>query len=394
MLEKIIEPKKQISKEQQIFSNKRLWQLIYPILVEQILILLVGIADTLIVSYAGESAVSGVSLVNQINNIFIIVFMSLASGGAVIVSQYIGRNELDKGKLSSGQLIMISFVISIIIGAILLVSREILLRFLFGKTEVDVMEASITYLTITVLSFPALAVHQACSAIFRSMAKTKITMYVSFLMNVINLSGNMIGVFLLKAGVKGVAIPSLISRCVAAFIMLVACFYRKNIIFVKFKYIFHFNKEIIKRILHIAIPNAIEGGLLEAAKVVLNSIVALFGTSQIAANGVSQNLFNMSSLFSSVMGPVFITVIGHILFHPCTFTLASGLRAAGDVKFTLYSGIFSTVVVRVLSAFILGIWLNMGVIGVTFSMVIDWSVRFTVNLLRYKSGKWKTFEVI
>lgn len=456
MLEKIIEPKKQISKEQQIFSNKRLWQLIYPILVEQILILLVGIADTLIVSYAGESAVSGVSLVNQINNIFIIVFMSLASGGAVIVSQYIGRNELDKGKLSSGQLIMISFVISIIIGAILLVSREILLRFLFGKTEVDVMEASITYLTITVLSFPALAVHQACSAIFRSMAKTKITMYVSFLMNVINLSGNMIGVFLLKAGVKGVAIPSLISRCVAAFIMLVACFYRKNIIFVKFKYIFHFNKEIIKRILHIAIPNAIEGGLLEAAKVVLNSIVALFGTSQIAANGVSQNLFNMSSLFSSVMGPVFITVIGQcvgakdyeaadyymkkllkisytgaiswnitfygiillviklydlteetvklilimclihnffsILFHPCTFTLASGLRAAGDVKFTLYSGIFSTVVVRVLSAFILGIWLNMGVIGVTFSMVIDWSVRFTVNLLRYKSGKWKTLD--
>jgi Na+-driven multidrug efflux pump len=223
-----LNPKKQILKEQQIFSNKRLWVLIYPILVEQALVLLVGIADTLIVSYAGESAISGVSLINQINNVFIVVFMSLASGGAVIVSQYIGRDDLDKGKLSSGQLIMISGLLSIGVGGILLISKKVLLRLLFGKIEEDVMIASITYLTITVLSFPALAVYQACSAIFRSMAKTKITMYVSFLMNIINLAGNMIGVFILKAGVAGVAIPSLISRCVAALIMLVFCFSKKK----------------------------------------------------------------------------------------------------------------------------------------------------------------------
>jgi putative MATE family efflux protein len=426
--------------------------------VEQALVLLVGIADTLIVSYAGESAISGVSLINQINNVFIVVFMSLASGGAVIVSQYIGRDDLDKGKLSSGQLIMISGLLSIGVGGILLISKKVLLRLLFGKIEEDVMIASITYLTITVLSFPALAVYQACSAIFRSMAKTKITMYVSFLMNIINLAGNMIGVFILKAGVAGVAIPSLISRCVAALIMLVFCFSKKNIIFVKFRYIFKFDRDIIKRILHIAIPNAIEGGLFEAAKVALSSIVALFGTSQIAANGISQNFWNMSALFTNVMGPVFITVIGQcvgakdyeaadyyfrkllrinytgaifwntafygitllvlqlydlseetvrlvtimvfihnffsIIFHPSTFALASGLRAAGDVKFTMYTGVFATLIVRVSFAFILGVWFNMGVIGVTFAMVIDWVVRFTFNIIRYKSGKWKTFVVI
>jgi len=199
LIKKIIEPKKQVLKEQQIFSNKRLWELIYPILVEQALMLLVGIADTLIISYAGESAVSGVSLVNQINSVFIIIFTALASGGAVIISQYIGRDDLDKGRLASGQLITISSIFSLMIVAIVLFSKKVLLRFLFGKVEADVMQASITYLTITALSFPALAVYQACSSIFRSMAKTKITMYVSLLMNVINLTGNIIGVFFFKS---------------------------------------------------------------------------------------------------------------------------------------------------------------------------------------------------
>ncbi|KAG4085967.1 mate-domain-containing protein [Neocallimastix lanati (nom. inval.)] len=458
MFNKIIEPKNKIPEKQQIFSNKRLWILIYPILVEQVLMLLVGIADTLIVSYAGESAVSGVSLINQINCVFQIIFFSLSSGGAVIVSQYIGRGDLKKGNLSAGQLIMISGTFSIAIAVILLLSKEVLLKLLFGKVEADVMQASITYLTITVLSFPALAVYQACSAIFRSMAKTKITMYVSFLMNVINLGGNMIGVFILKAGVAGVAIPSLISRSVATFIMLIACFNKKNIIFVKFRHIFKFDRNIIRIILHIAIPNSIEGGLLEASKVVLSSIVALFGTSQIAANGVSQNFWNMAALFNTVMGPVFITVIGQCIgakdyeaadyyfrkllrityfgaiswniifygitllvlklydlseetlkliiimclihnffnaaFHPCGFTLASGLRAANDVKFTMFTGIFATVIIRVLFSVILGVWFKMGVIGVTFAMAIDWGVRFILILLRYKSGKWRSIQLI
>ncbi|KAG4088120.1 mate-domain-containing protein [Neocallimastix lanati (nom. inval.)] len=458
LIKKIIEPKKQVLKEQQIFSNKRLWELIYPILVEQALMLLVGIADTLIISYAGESAVSGVSLVNQINSVFIIIFTALASGGAVIISQYIGRDDLDKGRLASGQLITISSIFSLMIVAIVLFSKKVLLRFLFGKVEADVMQASITYLTITALSFPALAVYQACSSIFRSMAKTKITMYVSLLMNVINLTGNIIGVFFLKAGVAGVAIPSLISRSVAAFIMFIACFNRRNIIYIKLRHIFRYNKDIIRRILHIAIPNAIEGGMLDAAKVALSSIVALFGTSQIAANGVAQSFWSVAAIFINVMGPVFITVIGqcvgakdydaadyyfrkllrvtyfgatlwnivfylssllllklydlseetihlviivcslhnffNIFLSPIGFTLASGLRAAGDVNFTMYTGVFATVVVRIFFSYILGVLFKMGFIGVTISMIIDWVVRFVLILGRYKSGKWKSFQVI
>ncbi|ORY10290.1 hypothetical protein LY90DRAFT_708905 [Neocallimastix californiae] len=429
LIKKIIEPKKQVLKEQQIFSNKRLWELIYPILVEQALMLLVGIADTLIISYAGESAVSGVSLVNQINSVFIIIFTALASGGAVIISQYIGRDDLDKGRLASGQLITISSIFSLMIVAIVLFLK----KFYF-------------------------AVYQACSSIFRSMAKTKITMYVSLLMNVINLTGNIIGVFFLKAGVAGVAIPSLISRSVAAFIMFIACFNRRNIIYIKLRHIFRYNKDIIRRILHIAIPNAIEGGMLDAAKVALSSIVALFGTSQIAANGVAQSFWSVAAIFINVMGPVFITVIGqcvgakdydaadyyfrkllrvtyfgatlwnivfylssllllklydlseetihlviivcslhnffNIFLSPIGFTLASGLRAAGDVNFTMYTGVFATVVVRIFFSYILGVLFKMGFIGVTISMIIDWVVRFVLILGRYKSGKWKSFQVI
>ena len=450
--------KGQLSEERKLFSNSTLKRMIVPLLVEQGLMLLVGMCDTLMVSYAGEAAVSGVSLVNQINAVFISVFTALAAGGAVVISQYLGRKDKDNAVASAGQLMLLASVVSVTVAVVLLLTNRVLLQFLFGSVEQAVMDASRLYLIITVLSFPALAVYNSGSAMLRSISITKITMYISILMNIINVVGNSIGIFLLQAGVAGVAVPTLVSRTIGAIIMFVICTDKGRDVFVQLKDMTHFVGDLQKRIVSIAIPNGIEGGMLDASKVALSSIVALFGTVQIAANGVAQSLWSVCALFSTVMGPVFITVIGRcmgakdveaahyyvrklmkitiigcvvwslatlaviplvlklynlsdeavryviilcimhnlfsIFFHPFAFAMANALRAAGDVKYTMYTSIFATVIVRVILSLVFGVWMNLGVIGVALAMGCDWFVRAVMIGIRYKAGKWETMQVI
>ncbi|MFQ6861055.1 MAG: MATE family efflux transporter [Beduini sp.] len=455
---KLIEPKIQLDKGRQLFSNRNLRDLIIPLIIEQLLILLVGIADTLMVSYAGEAAVSGVSLVNQLNTVFILVFTALASGGAVVASQYVGNKDKKNGVLASSQLVMITTLISVVLMVVAIVFRRELLTLLFGRVENEVMQACLTYLIISAFSFPALAIYNSCAGLFRSMSKTKTIMYVSIIMNVINVIGNFIGIFVLHAGVAGVAYPSLISRVIAAVILLVISLNKNNTIYVRIKDIFRWSQEMIRRILKIAIPNGIENGLFQLSKVALSSIVAMFGTSQIAANGVAQSFWSMAALFCLAMGPAFITVIGqcmgagdieaadyymkkllritylggiiwnvaffivtplilqlyslssdtiymiiilcliHNVFNallcPIASSLSNGLRACGDVKYTMYTSIFSTVVCRVILSIIFGIWMNLGVIGIALAMVGDWAIKSAFIAKRYYQGKWKQFKVI
>ena len=169
---KLLEPKTQVEPSRQPFSNQDLKQLIVPLFVEQLLAMLVGIADTLMVSYAGEAAVSGVSLVNMLNTFFIFLFTALASGGAVVVSQYIGSRDGANSNLAAGQLYTLSFLFSLVCMAATLVWNRPLLGLLFGQVEPDVMEASAIYLRISAYSYPFLALYNAGAALYRCMSKT------------------------------------------------------------------------------------------------------------------------------------------------------------------------------------------------------------------------------
>lgn len=447
-----------MSQNTTLFSNKSLREMIIPLFLEQLLVMFVGIADTLVVSYVGEAAVSGVSLVNQFNTIFIYLFTALASGGAVVISQYIGRKAKDDAGESASQLLSFSTIFSILIAVMVLIGNEKMLRLMFGKVEESVMHSCITYLRISAYSYPALAIYNSGAALFRSIGKTSVTMYLSVASNIINVIGNLIGVFVLHAGVAGVAYPSLIARTFSALVITVLCFQEKNEIFYRCKWIFQWNGDFMKQILKIAIPNGMENGVFQLVKVALSSIVALFGTYQIAANGVAQSIWSLAALAGVAMGPVFITVIGqcmgngdteaadhyfkkltnitlsissvwnlliflltpiflkfyalepetkhlviflvliHNLFnavaYPFSGALSNGLRAAGDVKFTMYVSVISTIAVRLLLSWFLGIILQMGVIGIAIAMVCDWSIRAIIFFWRQKSGKWKTFQVI
>lgn len=442
----------------EMFSDKSLREMILPLFLEQLLVMLVGLADTLVVSYAGEAAVSGVSLVNQFNTIFIYLFTALASGGAVVISQYIGRKATDAAGESASQLLLFSVIFSVLVSVLVLVGNEGMLRLMFGKVEADVMQACITYLRISAYSYPALAVYNAGAALFRSVGKTKITMYLSVVSNIINVIGNLIGVFVLRTGVAGVAWPSLIARTFSAVVITALCFREKNQVFYARKWIFQWNGKLMGYILRIAIPNGLENGVFQLVKVALSSIVALFGTYQIAANGVAQSIWSLAALAGVSMGPVFITVIGqcmgkgdtqaaeayfqkltkltlllssvwnlliflmtplfmkfyalepdtkqlviwlvliHNLFnaiaYPFSGALSNGLRAAGDVKFTMYVSVLSTIAVRLLLSWFLGVILQMGVIGIAMAMVSDWIIRAVLFFWRQRSGKWKVCRVI
>lgn len=425
-----------------MFSNKDLRRLIVPLFLEQLLVILVGLADTFVISFAGEAAVSGVSLVNSFNTIFIFLFTALASGGAVIVSQYIGGKKKELAGESASQLLMISILFSVGIMVGILFFGYPLLRLLFGKVEKDVMDACMVYLRISAYSYPALAVYNAGAALFRSIGKTSTTMYIAVVSNLINIAGNVIGVFVLHAGVAGVAVPSLIARTFSAVAVTVLCFRKENGVYYRKQWIFHFNAGLLKRILGIAVPNGVEQGIFQFVKVALSSVVALFGTSQIAANGIAQSIWSLAALVCVTMGPVFITVIGQcmgsrdteqadyyfrkllkitvlisvawnaavfvltpfvmqfydvteetkkitimlVLIHnifnciafPFADPLGKGMRAAGDVKFTMVVSLATTIGARLLFSLVFAIVLNMGVIGIAWAMCLDWCSRAVI----------------
>ncbi|MDD7739784.1 MAG: MATE family efflux transporter [Lachnospiraceae bacterium] len=432
--------------------------MIVPLLLEQFLLMLVGLSDTFIVSYAGEAAVSGVSLVNSFNTVFLYLFTALASGGCVVVSQYIGSGEKEAASKAVSQLLMVSTVFSILITAVVLIFNQKLILAVFGKVEPDVREACITYLRISAYSYPALAVYNAGAALYRSVGKTKTTMYISFAANGINVVGNVIGVFVLKAGVAGVAYPSLISRTFSAIVITVLCFRESMEIHYRKDFIFQWNGKLLGQILSIAVPNGVESGIFQFVKVALSSVVALFGTYQIAANGIAQSFWSVAALISVSMGPVFITVIGQcmgagdipqaeyyfrkllkvtlmlslvwnalifavtpfilrfyavsaetrrlviwlVLIHnisnslifPFADPFGKGLRAAGDVRFTMGVSLFTTIGVRLVFSLLLGLVLDLGVVGIALAMCLDWLIRAIIFWMRYRSGKWKAYRVI
>ncbi len=447
-----------MKQETGIFSNQDLKEMIIPLFLEQLLVMLVGMADTVVISYVGEAAVSGVSLVNQFNTVFIYLFTALASGGAVVISQYIGRKAKDAAGESASQLLLFSTFFSVIVSAVVLIGNERILRLMFGSVEDSVMQACVTYLRISAYSYPALAIYNSGAAVYRSLGKTKVTMYLSVVSNIINVVGNLIGVFALHAGVAGVAYPSLVARVFSAVAITAFCFQEKNEVVYRGKWIFQWNGKLMRSILNIAVPNGAENGIFQLVKVMLSSIVALFGTYQIAANGVAQSIWSLAALAGVAMGPVFITVIGQcmgnrdveaaesyfrkltkttllfssawnllvflltpvflrlyalepetkqlviwlVLIHnvfnavafPFSGALSNGLRAAGDVKFTMYVAIGSTIAARLLLSYLFGIVFHMGVIGIAVAMVGDWVVRAVIFIWRQKSGKWKEFQVI
>ena len=438
--------------ENRLFSKKDLRKLIIPLILEQTLAITVGMADTMMISSAGEAAVSGVSLVDMFNNLLICVLAVLATGGAVVTSQCIGAGRREEACRSARQLVFTEAAITIGISVLVLLFHRQILGLFFGQIEADVMQNAIIYLIISVFSFPLLAVYDSCAALYRSMGNAQITLKISLLMNVINVVGNAIGVYVLKLGVAGVAIPSLVSRGVAGVVLFTLLHNPDNLVFLtrgKFKV----DATIVKRILFIGIPSGIENGIFQLGRVLVVSIIAAFGTSQIAANGVANSLDSMGCIVGQAMSLAMITVIGRcvgageegqvryytkkllgetyfytavinsiillllpwilqiyglgeettrlsyilVMIHdgmaiflwPASFVLPNMLRACNDVKYTMVVSIFSMITFRIGFSYVFGVHMGWMAVGVWAAMVIDWVFRVLCFVGRYLAGTWR-----
>ncbi|MCR4673034.1 MAG: MATE family efflux transporter [Lachnospiraceae bacterium] len=449
---------KTASDNNRLFSNSDLRKLILPLMVEQFLAMLVGMIDTIMVSSVGEEAISGVSLVNEVNFLMITILAALATGGTVVVSQYLGAGNKKTANLAASQLFIAAAVFGLVLMGISEAGKTAILAFLYRSLEPEVMSAAVIYLGITALSFPFLAIYNSTAALYRAMSKTRTTMWVSILMNTINVVGNYFGVYVFNMGVAGVAWPTLISRAVAGVLMTALAFNHKNEISIVLKDIFSWRPRIMKKILRIALPNGIENGLFQLGRVLVSSIVATYATYQIAANGVMHSFSTMGCLCSVSVNLATIPVIGKCvgaddyvqaryyikklvllnmvlslattllllvltpvllplftitpeaaevvktlikiqcitipLMHALSFTLPNALRAAGDVNYTMIVGVSSMFLARIAGSYLLGTVMGLYVVGIFLAMYLDWVVRIICFVIRYKSGKWTKYRLI
>lgn len=437
-----------------MFSRADLKRLLIPLLLEQTLAVLIGMMDTVMVSSCGEAAVSGVSLVDSINILLIQVFSALATGGAVLSSQYLGKQDRNNAGRAAKMLFYVVLICSTVLMGACLVLRKPLLKGIFGAIDADVMDNAQVYFLLSALSYPFLAMYNASAALLRSMGNAKATLKVSLAMNIINVAGNALTIYGLGWGVMGAGLATLVSRVIGAVVVQHAL--KDPHASIPYPRLLQpeWNGGQVRKILTVGVPSGLENAFFQLGKLVLVRLVSTFGTAHIAANAVCSTISTFHCLPGNAIGLAMITVVGQcvgarefgqarhytkrlmqltyicmsvlniilllvtpgmvglfnlseeatrlailcvcihgagcVFLWPMAFTFPNALRAAGDAKYTMAVSAFSMVAFRVVFGYILAKGLGWGVVGVWTAMEIDWVFRITLFALRYRSGKWES----
>lgn len=441
-----------------LFSNRELANLIGPLVIEQLLEVFVGMADSIMVANVGEAAVSGVSLVDNIMILIINIFAALATGGAVVAGQYIGRKDEKSACKAATQLVWFVSLSAVAIMILVYFGKDIILNQVFGHITAEVKGHADIYLLIVTASIPFIALYNGGAAIFRAMGNSQVSMRVSLLMNAINVTGNAILVFGLRIGTAGVAIPTLISRMVAAIVITVLLCNQTRILHIERTLKIRFDGRMIRKILAIGVPNGLENSMFQLGKILVLSLVSTFGTYAIAANAVSNAIalfqilpgmaisLAITTVISQCVGAndyeqvhyylkkllaiIYVAMVGTVAliflalplilkaynlsdqtaaaatniihFHgisamiiwPLSFALPAAYRAAGDAKACMYTSIVSMWIFRIGFSYLVGKYMGLGVFGVWVAMVIDWVVRAICFVIRYFNGKWKHGAIV
>lgn len=431
-----------------LFSRDALIRLIVPLIIEQLLLMTVGMADTVMVTTAGEATVSGVSLVDNINTLIIQIFSALSTGGAVVVAQYLGRQETHSAKTAAKQLLYVMTGISAVLMILALIFRQHILSLIFGQVEPAVMDSALVYFLLTAAAYPFMGIYNAGAALFRAMGNSKVSMINSFIINVINILVNAILIFGFGMGAAGAGIGTLASRIAAAVIIMVMLRHPGLTVQVDDIFHFEFNGSMIRRILFIGIPTGMENGMFQAGKLMVLNLITTFGTSAVAANAIANSISGVINVPGSAMGLAIITVIGrcigagdtrqavhytkllvgcsylsmlimgsalffsadflvtlfnlspeamamasqvlkfcaiaNMLFWPMAFTLPNSLRAAGDAVFTMVVSLTTMFVCRVALSYVFACSWGLGL-----GMLGVWLAMFCDWIVRAVCFLWR-----
>ena len=441
-----------------LFPRRALWMLLIPLIIEQMLNSLMGMVDTLMVSRVGQEAISAVSLVDSINNLVLQVFAAMAAGAAIICSQYLGRKDEKGCNEAARQIVLTVVVISSVIMIIGVGFRKPLLRLIFGSVEEAVMTNAQMYFLITALSYPFIALFQAGAAFYRACGNSKFTMKTALIANVANIVGNTLFIFILQMGAAGAAVSTLISRALCAFVVFYGLRKPGYAIQLKNYFSIRPDFKLIVKILAIGVPSGIENGMFQFGKLAIQSTVSSLGTAAIAAQAMTIIFENVNGMAAVGIGIGLMTVVGqsigagrqeeakyyivklslyaevamiiscilvYLAARPVTilagmsaestamcmqmilaitivkpilwvpsFTPPNGLRAAGDVRFSMITATLTMWLCRVaLSIFLMRV-VKTGPIGVWYGMFADWGVRGVIFTIRFVRGKWLRFKVI
>ena len=441
-----------------LFTKRQIWSLLIPLMIEQVLNSLMGTADTMMVSNAGSAAISAVSLVDSINILLINVFAAMATGGTIICAQYLGRKDREEAVETGRQLLLTVFVIATAVMLVCTLLRAPLLRLIFGRVEPQVMENAKAYLLITAISYPFIALYNAGAALFRVDGNSRLPMMISMVCNLINVAGNAVLIFGFRLGVVGAALATLTSRVLSAVAVLSFLRQPKQTIVIRDYLKIRPKFPRILNILAVGIPTGIENGMFQFGKLVIQSSVSTLGTTAIAAQAMTNMLEQVNSdapigiglgmmtivgqcmgagrveearrnikrltlygevavmalcaLIALVVRPV--TVVGGMekeaadmavwmtriicVYKPLVWTLsfipAYGMRAAGDVRFSMMTATCTMWLCRVVVAVVLIRVFHFGPIGVWIGMFADWTVRAVIFSLRFRSGRWAEKRVL
>ena len=296
-----------------LFTRQALVALLLPLIAEQALSVTIGLADTLMVSSVGEAAVSGVSLVDSFNTLMIQVMSALATGGAVVTSQYIGHREPKNAKAAAAQILFVLASFSLVVAAVVVVGRHAILRGIFGSIDADVMRYAETYFLLSALSYPFIGLYNAGAALFRAQGNSKISMLSSLVMNVINIGGNAVLIFGFGMGVMGAALASLVSRAVACCAVLFLLQKPDCMLRVTGLSALKPDGKLIRRILRVGIPAGIENGMFQIGKLSVASLTSTLGTAAIAANAVANTTSTFLNIPANAVGMAALTVVGQCL---------------------------------------------------------------------------------
>ncbi|MBQ0052329.1 MAG: MATE family efflux transporter [Treponema sp.] len=302
-----------MSKELTMFSKKDLKNLIWPLIAEQILITAIGACDTFMVSSTGEAGISGVSLVDNLSHFVIALFSAFATGGAVVVSQYIGHKDSQKAESTAHQLIKVSFLAGLFFVALCLPFKELILRLVYSKIDADVMMNSVTYFIWIVLSLPFLAAYLGCTALCRSIGNSKVTLKVSFIGNLVNTAGNAILIYGAGLGVMGAGIATFLSRIVTLVVIMGFLSRRENSLTIQFRKIISWQFNQVGKILKIAVPSGVENSFFQVGRIFVTSLISSFGVIATSAHAICCTFEVISNIPGVAIGLACLTVIGQCI---------------------------------------------------------------------------------
>ncbi|GHU38270.1 MATE family efflux transporter [Bacilli bacterium] len=441
-----------------LFSKVDIRKIVLPLIIEQALLLSAGMFDIMMVSFAGEKAVSGVSLVDTMNTLLIFLFTALATGGAIVVGQYIGNKNTRNSQKASKQLLIISLLLSFLFMMVCLILNEQLLSTIFGKIDSGVLSNAKIYLYVTALSFPFIAIYSSATGLFRSMGNTRIAMNTSLIVAVFDIFLNVLFIYIFKWGTFGAGFSTLISRMVAAIVIIVLLRKPSLPIAVRRYDFWRMDWSMMKTIFKISIPFSLESSSFQIGKIILTGLIVTFGTRAITANAVTGSLTNVATIpgqafwlvittvvaqcigarefeqaklytrsllkmstilmlgmnlilfvllkpilslyhlspktFDMSYNIMLIHIIGWVTVWVISFALPNSLRAAGDVKFPMMISAFSMFVFRIAFSYILAYGFGFGVYSIYLAMLMDWTFRFICFIFRFQSGKWKRFAIV